>query len=74
MRNGVPRKPFYLTGRIGDQSISLHAEGEKVVERLLESQLEIGSLVLPPEGLVKLQRALLARAGGPGARPAVPGL
>lgn len=30
-RDGVPRKPFYLTGRIGDQSISLHAEGEKVV-------------------------------------------
>lgn len=39
------------------------AEGEKVVERLLESQLEIGSLVLPPEGLVNLQRALLARTG-----------
>lgn len=30
-RDGTPRKPFYLTGRIGDQSISLHAEGEKVV-------------------------------------------
>jgi transposase InsO family protein len=30
-RDGLPRKPFYLTGRIGDQSISLHAEGEKVV-------------------------------------------
>jgi hypothetical protein len=30
-RDGIPRKPFYLTGRIGDQSISLHAEGEKVV-------------------------------------------
>jgi transposase InsO family protein len=30
-RDGEPRKPFYLTGRIGDQSISLHAEGEKVV-------------------------------------------
>ena len=30
-REGMPRKPFYLTGRIGDQSISLHAEGEKVV-------------------------------------------
>ena len=30
-RDGQPRKPFYLTGRIGDQSISLHAEGEKVV-------------------------------------------
>jgi transposase InsO family protein len=30
-RDGMPRKPFYLTGRIGDQHISLHAEGEKVV-------------------------------------------
>jgi transposase InsO family protein len=30
-RNGVPRKPFYLTGRVGDRQISLHAEGEKVV-------------------------------------------
>jgi transposase InsO family protein len=30
-RHGVPRKPFYLSGRVGDQSISLHAEGEKVV-------------------------------------------
>jgi transposase InsO family protein len=30
-REGVPRKSFYLTGRVGDQSISLHAEGEKVV-------------------------------------------
>src|SRR5690606_42147388 len=30
-REGLPRKSFYLTGRIGEQSISLHAEGEKVV-------------------------------------------
>ncbi|HEX6813060.1 MAG TPA: DDE-type integrase/transposase/recombinase [Planctomycetota bacterium] len=30
-RDGMPRKAFYLTGRIGDQSISLHAEGERVV-------------------------------------------
>jgi transposase InsO family protein len=30
-RNGVPRKPFYLTGRVGGREISLHAEGEKVV-------------------------------------------
>jgi putative transposase len=30
-RHGTPRKPFYLTGRVGDQSLSLHAEGEKVV-------------------------------------------
>ncbi len=30
-RDGLPRKAFYLTGRVGDQSISLHAEGERVV-------------------------------------------
>lgn len=30
-RDGMPRKSFYLTGRVGDQHISLHAEGEKVV-------------------------------------------
>jgi hypothetical protein len=30
-RHGVPRKAFYLTGRVGDRQISLHAEGEKVV-------------------------------------------
>lgn len=30
-RHGEPRKPFYLTGRVGDEAISLHAEGERVV-------------------------------------------
>jgi transposase InsO family protein len=30
-RHGEPRKPFYLTGRVGEQSISLHGEGSKVV-------------------------------------------
>ncbi|MCP3915501.1 MAG: transposase family protein, partial [bacterium] len=30
-KHGKPRKAFYLTGRVGDESVSLHAEGEKVV-------------------------------------------
>jgi transposase InsO family protein len=30
-QHGEPRKAFYLTGRVGDESVSLHAEGEKVV-------------------------------------------
>jgi len=30
-REGEPRKPFYLTGRVGDANISLHAEGDRVV-------------------------------------------
>jgi transposase InsO family protein len=30
-QHGTPRKTFYLTGRVGDEAISLHAEGERVV-------------------------------------------
>lgn len=30
-QHGTPRKPFYLTGRVGGESISLHAEGGRVV-------------------------------------------
>lgn len=30
-RDGAPRKPFYLTGRVGDVDLSIHAEGERVV-------------------------------------------
>ena len=30
-RNGVPRKPFYLTGQMGGKSFSVHAEGERMI-------------------------------------------
>jgi transposase InsO family protein len=30
-RNGLPRKPFYLTGQVGGQPFSVHAEGERVI-------------------------------------------
>lgn len=30
-RDGLPRKSFYLTGRIGDAGIPVHAEGERIV-------------------------------------------
>ena len=30
-KHGEPRKAFYLTGRVGDESVSLHAQGEKVI-------------------------------------------
>ena len=29
--HGEPRKPLYLTGRIGDEQVSLHTEGERVM-------------------------------------------
>jgi transposase InsO family protein len=30
-RSGVPKTPFYLTGRVGGQPFSVHAEGERVI-------------------------------------------
>jgi hypothetical protein len=30
-QHGTPRKPFYLTGRVGGATISLHGEGDKVI-------------------------------------------
>jgi transposase InsO family protein len=30
-RNGIPKQPFYLTGQVGGQPFSLHAEGERVI-------------------------------------------
>jgi len=30
-RSGVPKTPFYLTGQVGGQPFSVHAEGERVI-------------------------------------------
>ena len=30
-RHGMPKAPFYMTGRIGDRAFSVHAEGERMI-------------------------------------------
>ena len=30
-RNGVPKSPFYVTGRIGERAFSVHSEGERMI-------------------------------------------
>ena len=30
-RDGVPKEPFYLTGKVGGKGFSVHAEGERVI-------------------------------------------
>jgi len=30
-RSGVPKAPFYVTGRIGERAFSVHAEGERMI-------------------------------------------
>ena len=46
-QHGLPRKPFYLTGKVGDVGISLHAEGEKVVLVHEDGQREAVDLRAP---------------------------
>jgi transposase InsO family protein len=47
-RHGVPKKPFYLTGQVGDRSFSVHAEGERVIlKRQGEERQEVE--LVPPE-------------------------
>jgi transposase InsO family protein len=51
-RNGVPKAPFYLTGRVGDQPFSVHAEGERVILTRREGERQEIDLV-PPTALAR---------------------
>jgi transposase InsO family protein len=46
-RHGVPRKPFYLTGQVGDKSFSVHAEGERVILKRQGEERQEVDLVNP---------------------------
>jgi hypothetical protein len=47
-RNGVPKTPFYLTGQVGGQPFSVHAEGERVFLTRPEGERQEIDLVAPP--------------------------
>jgi transposase InsO family protein len=47
-RHGVPKEPFYLTGQVGGQPFSVHAEGERVILTGADGRQEI-ELTAPPE-------------------------
>jgi transposase InsO family protein len=59
-RHGEPRKSFYLTGRVGDEGISLHAEGERVILTKADGTREEVNLKAP------------GRRAGPGESTAMP--
>jgi transposase InsO family protein len=45
-RHGIPKEPFYLTGQVGGQPFSVHAEGERVILTGQEGRKEID--LVPP--------------------------
>jgi transposase InsO family protein len=46
-RQGLPKTPFYLTGQVGGQPFSVHAEGERVILTGAQGRQEV-ELVPPP--------------------------
>lgn len=66
-KNGIPKKPFYITGRVGDQPFSVHAEGERVILTRADGREEI-ELASPPSGEKPAELpAALCPDGSPGA-------
>jgi transposase InsO family protein len=47
-RQGVPKKPFYLTGQVQGQPFSVHQEGDRVILRQAGEEREEIELVPPP--------------------------
>ena len=52
-RHGVPRQPFYLTGQVGGQPFSVHAEGERVILTGADGQRQEVELVPPASGVAE---------------------
>jgi transposase InsO family protein len=46
-RHGLPRAPFYLTGQVGGQPFSVHAEGERVILTRAAGERQEVELVAP---------------------------
>ena len=63
-RNGVPKAPFYVTGRIGERAFSVHAEGEKMIlkrEGQGRTEVDLGG----PAGTTQWSAELPLVDGGP---------
>jgi transposase InsO family protein len=47
-RHGLPKAPFYLTGQVGGQPFSVHAEGERVILTRPQGERQEIDLAAPP--------------------------
>jgi transposase InsO family protein len=70
-RHGCPKAPFYLTGQVGGQPFSLHAEGERVILTGASGTRREIDLTVPASTPVATPAAPAAPAGAvPPSRPA----
>jgi transposase InsO family protein len=79
-RNGVPKKPFYVTGQMDGKSFSVHAEGERMILKRQGEEREEVELVSPPgetsaeSAVERTLPAPLCPDGSPAAKPSEPGI
>jgi transposase InsO family protein len=71
-KNGVPKAPFYVTGRIGDRAFSVHAEGERMILKREGQQREEVELTAPDATAVPLDRVAANPAASPMPEPICP--
>jgi transposase InsO family protein len=71
-RNGVPKAPFYVTGRIGDRAFSVHAEGERMILKREGQERREVDLALPSVMEVPLLEGADPEAATPLPMPVCP--
>jgi len=72
-QHGTPRKSFYLTGRVGDANISLHAEGERVLLTNADGtqeEVDLTALGRRESGADQVSPKPIAAEGAPQVHPA----
>ncbi|MCC6739559.1 MAG: transposase [Planctomycetia bacterium] len=66
-KNGLPRAPFYVTGQVGGQAFSVHAEGERMIMTREGSERQEVEMVAPKEPAPSMPEPVCPRADGPAA-------
>ena len=80
-RQGLPKAPFYLTGQVGGQPFSVHAEGERVILTGAQGERQEVDLVPPaadstpqlPEPICPLGQVVGLGMDAAQAEPPLPG-
>lgn len=64
-KNGLPKAPFYVTGQVGGQAFSVHAEGERMIMTREGSDRTEVDLVAPKAPEPRMPEPMCPKAEGP---------
>jgi transposase InsO family protein len=64
-KSGLPKAPFYVTGQVGGQAFSVHAEGERMIMTRDGSDRTEVEMVAPKAPVPEMPEPVCPRADGP---------